>query len=114
MNVKKYARGGKPITPDPKRVQAMKSSKVLAAAGARQGMSEGVSDIVSKQLSTTPRYTASIEKTTRMVEPKPQYTASLQQTMRMVEPRTKEQPINLESKGLARLESLSKYKAKKK
>lgn len=25
MNVKKYARGGKPVTPDPKRVQAMKS-----------------------------------------------------------------------------------------
>ena len=113
MNVKKYARGGKPVTPDPKKVQAMKSMAVMAK-GARQGMSEGVSDIVSKQLSTTPRYTASIEKTTRMVEPKPRYTASLQKTMRMVEPRTKEQPINLESKGLARLESLSKYKAKKK
>lgn len=113
MNVKKYARGGKPVTPDPKKVQVMKSNAVMAK-GARQGMSEGVSDIASKQLSTTPRYTASIERTTRMVEPKPRYTASLQKTMRMVEPRTKEQPINLESKGLARLESLSKYKAKKK
>lgn len=96
MNVKKYARGGKPVTPDPKKVQVMKSNAVMAK-GARQGMSEGVSDIASKQLSTTPRYTASLQK-----------------TMRMVEPRTKEQPINLESKGLARLESLSKYKAKKK